>query len=69
MHCRLSIEAATVGDTTEYVDHRLRRAGADKMLLGSDALTLLHEATACQLRDIDRPQLAKAQGGCTPGTF
>lgn len=54
MHCRLSIDAAAIGDTTEYVDYRLRRAGADKMLLGSDALTLLHEATAGQLRDIDR---------------
>jgi type II secretory pathway predicted ATPase ExeA len=54
LHCRLSIEAAAVGDTTEYVDYRLRRVGADKMLLGSDALTLLHEATGGQLRDIDR---------------
>lgn len=54
IHCRIAIEAATVGDTTEYVDYRMRRVGADKMLISSDALTILHEATAGQLRDIDR---------------
>ena len=54
IHCRISIDAADVGDTTEYVDYRLRRVGADKALVGSDALTLLHEATSGQLRDIDR---------------
>ncbi|WP_240480430.1 ExeA family protein [Enhygromyxa salina] len=54
INCRLSIESPSVADTTEYVEHRLRRAGADKLLLGSDALTILHEATHGQLRDIDR---------------
>ena len=54
IHCRLTIESASVGDTTEYIDYRLRQVGADKMLLSSDALTILHEATAGQLRDIDR---------------
>lgn len=54
IHYRLSIEAPTIGDTTEYVDHRLRRAGATKPLLGADALTILHEATRGQMRDIDR---------------
>jgi general secretion pathway protein A len=34
--------------------HRLRRVGAKKMLFNSDALTLLHEATRGQLRDLDR---------------
>jgi type II secretory pathway predicted ATPase ExeA len=52
--CRLSIEAPSVADTTEYVERRLRRAGASKLLLGADALTILHEATHGQLRDIDR---------------
>jgi len=52
--CRLSIEAPSVADTTEYVEHRLRHAGASKLLLGSDALTILHEATHGQMRDIDR---------------
>lgn len=54
IHCRLNIESADIADTTEYVDYRLRRAGTDKMLFGSDALTILHEATFGQLRDIDR---------------
>lgn len=54
IHCRLTIESAAVGDTTEYIDYRLRKVGADKMLFSSDALTILHEATAGQLRDIDR---------------
>jgi general secretion pathway protein A len=54
IHCRLSIEAPSVADTTEYVEHRLRRAGASKPLLGADALTILHEATHGQMRDIDR---------------
>lgn len=54
IHCRLSIEAPSIGDTTEYVEHRLRRAGASKPLLGADALTILHEATHGQMRDIDR---------------
>jgi type II secretory pathway predicted ATPase ExeA len=54
IHCRLSIEAPSIADTTEYVEHRLRRAGASKPLLGADALTILHEATHGQMRDIDR---------------
>lgn len=52
--CRLSIESPSVADTTEYVEHRLRKVGATKLLLGADALTILHEATHGQLRDIDR---------------
>lgn len=54
LHCRLAIPPADLGDTNEYVDHRLRRVGAKKMLFNSDALTLLHEATRGQLRDLDR---------------
>jgi len=54
LHCRLTIAATDVGDTNEYVDYRLRRVGAKKMLFHSDALTLLHEATRGQLRDLDR---------------
>ena len=54
INCRLSIEAPSVADTTEYVEHRLRKAGATKLLLGADALTILHEATHGQLRDIHR---------------
>lgn len=54
IQCRLSLEAPTVADTTEYVEYRLRQAGANKLLLGAGALTILHEATRGQLRDIDR---------------
>ncbi len=54
IHCRLSVEVSSVADTTEYIEHRLRQAGASKLLLASDALTILHEATHGQLRDIDR---------------
>jgi type II secretory pathway predicted ATPase ExeA len=54
IHCRRSIEGAAVGDTSEYVSHRLAQAGTNKPLLSSDALTILHEATQGQMRDIDR---------------
>ena len=54
IHCRRSLEGAAVGDTSEYVSHRLAQAGTNKPLLTSDALTILHEATQGQLRDIDR---------------
>ncbi|WP_106396109.1 AAA family ATPase [Enhygromyxa salina] len=54
IHCRLSLEAPTVADSTEYVEYRLRQVGASKLLLGAGALTILHEATRGQLRDIDR---------------
>ena len=54
IHCRLSIGSPTLADTTEYVEHRLRQVGANKLLLGAGALTILHEATRGQLRDIDR---------------
>jgi hypothetical protein len=50
---RSSIEAQSVAVTTEYVEHRLRRVGSNK-LLGADVQTTLHEATHGQLRDIDR---------------
>ena len=54
LHCRMTIPATDLGDTNEYVDYRLRRVGAKKMLFNSDALTLLHEATRGQLRNLDR---------------
>ena len=43
-----------IGDTNEYIDYRIRQAGAKTMPFTSDALTTLHEATGGQLRDIDR---------------
>ena len=54
IHCRISLGAPTVADTTEYVEHRLHQAGATQLLFGAGALTILHEATRGQLRDIDR---------------
>ena len=54
IHCRISIGSPSLADSTEYIEHRLRQAGASKLLLGAGALTILHEATRGQLRDIDR---------------
>lgn len=54
VHCRLVLEPASPEDTAEYVGYRLSRVGGKPSALGSEALALLHEATAGQLRDIDR---------------
>jgi len=54
LHHRLSIGALSPEDTADYVRARLARVGGSKELFSSDALTLLHEAAAGSLRDIDR---------------
>ena len=54
IHCRIALEHARPEDTTEYVHYRLGLASGKPTAFASDALTLLHEATAGQLRDIDR---------------
>jgi type II secretory pathway predicted ATPase ExeA len=54
IHARLRIEDPEIGDTVEYINHRLAAAGCDKQLITSDALAILHEATRGTLRDIDR---------------
>lgn len=54
IHCRVSLEHARPEDTSEYVHYRLELAGGKATAFASDALSLLHEATAGQLRDIDR---------------
>lgn len=54
IHTRLHLGEATAADTADYVAHRLQGAGGKQSLLSSDALALLHEATAGSLRDIDR---------------
>lgn len=54
IHCRVSLEHARPEDTTEYVHYRLGLVGGKATAFASDALSLLHEATAGQLRDIDR---------------
>jgi type II secretory pathway predicted ATPase ExeA len=51
---RLSIGPMVPDDTREYVQMRLRRAGADREVFTADALTLLHEAAGSSLREIDR---------------
>ncbi len=54
VHTRLCLGEALPADTAEYVHVRLRRAGCERDVFGSDALALLHEATHGRLRDIDR---------------
>jgi type II secretory pathway predicted ATPase ExeA len=51
---RLTIEPLTPEDTGEYLAVRLRRAGCERDLFPQDSVTLLHEATAGALRDLDR---------------
>jgi general secretion pathway protein A len=51
---RLAIGPMVADDTAEYVQLRLRRAGADREIFTADALTLLHEAAGSSLREIDR---------------
>ena len=54
VHCRLSIGDASPRDTVEYVRHRLVAVGCERELFSSDALALIHEASAGRLRDVDR---------------
>lgn len=54
IHTRLSLGEAAPGDTTEYILHRLKRAGCEREIFSSDALALIHEDTRGRLRDTDR---------------
>jgi len=54
LHHRLTIEPLSPDDTADYVRVRLARVGGSKDLFSSDAISILHEATAGSLRDIDR---------------
>ena len=54
IHCRVALEQPRPEDTAEYIAYRLERVGGTPTVFASDALALLHEATAGQLRDIDR---------------
>ena len=54
LHRRLRLDPLTPDDTGAYIRMRLRRAGCDREVFVSDAITLLHEATAGGMRDIDR---------------
>jgi type II secretory pathway predicted ATPase ExeA len=54
IHTRIVLPDAKPEDTAEYIDARLKHAGAKRPLFSSDAITLMHEASAGRLRDIDR---------------
>jgi type II secretory pathway predicted ATPase ExeA len=54
LYHRFAIGPLTSKDTAEYVRMRLRRVGCDREVFSSDALMLLHEATAGAMREIDR---------------
>jgi len=54
IHCRLAVPPTSPEDTGEYLGHRLKRAGADREVLTSDAVAMLHEAASGSLRDLDR---------------
>jgi len=54
IHCRIALEPPKPEDTVEYITYRLEHARGKATLFASDALALIHEGTAGQLRDIDR---------------
>ena len=54
IHHRITIDALTPQDTAEYLRMRLSRAGSDREVFATDAVALLHEATAGAMREIDR---------------
>ena len=54
LHHRLEIDPLAPNDTAEYLRLRLRHAGCERELFASDAMALLHEATAGAMRDLDR---------------
>jgi len=54
IHHRLEVSALTADDTTEYLRLRMERAGCAREVFASDAIVLLHEATAGAMRDLDR---------------
>ena len=54
LHHRFELPPLTPDDSAEYLRARLRRAGCDRETFASDAIVLLHEATAGAMRDLDR---------------
>jgi len=54
LYCRLSLGVPVPADTVEYIEYRMKLAGAPQPAFLADALTMLHEATHGRLRDIDR---------------
>jgi general secretion pathway protein A len=54
IHHRLEIPALTPEDTAEYLRMRMTRVGVEREVFSSDAVVLLHEATAGAMRELDR---------------
>lgn len=54
IHTRVNLGEATAADTAEYIAYRLKRAGVEREVFSSDALSLLHESSRGHLRDLDR---------------
>lgn len=54
IHTRVALPEATPGDTSEYIAHRLRKAGCEREVFNSDAIALIHEQSQGRLRDTDR---------------
>jgi general secretion pathway protein A len=54
IHYRLEIPVLTPDDTTEYLRMRMTRVGVEREVFSSDAVVLLHEATAGAMRELDR---------------
>lgn len=54
LHRRLLLDPLSPDDTADYIRLRVERVGASRELFASDAIALLHEATAGALRELDR---------------
>lgn len=54
IHTRLCLGEATPADTAEYLAFRLKRVACERDVFSSDAISLMHEASRGQLRDLDR---------------
>jgi type II secretory pathway predicted ATPase ExeA len=54
LHCRAVVDAHSADDTREYLQYRLKAAGAERDLFAVEALPELHDRTRGSLREIDR---------------
>jgi len=54
IHHRFTLHDATGEDVAEYINHRIKLAGAEKSLFAADAISLMHEHATGALRDINR---------------
>lgn len=54
IHHRFVVDPLLPDDTAEYLRTRMKRAGCEREVFASDAVALLHEATAGAMRDLDR---------------